>query len=85
MTEMAMVKIDERAENTAKLMRWSHKSNYYFYYYYYYYYYYIHLTAFYSRTTWVSQHQKSRTILIKPIGIYWSKRQIAFGFVEQVF
>jgi len=28
-----------------------------------------------SRTTWVSRHQKSRTILVKPIWIYWSKRQ----------
>jgi len=27
-----------------------------------------------SRTTWVSWHQKSRTILVKPIWIYWSKR-----------
>jgi len=27
-----------------------------------------------SRTTWVSRHQKSRTILVKPIWIYWSKR-----------
>jgi len=27
-----------------------------------------------SRTTWVSQNQKSRTILAKPIWIYWSKR-----------
>jgi len=32
--------------------------------YYYYYYYYIRLTAFFSRTTWVSQHQKG-----KPFGI----------------
>jgi len=28
-----------------------------------------------SRTTWVSRHQKSRIILVKPIWIYWSKRQ----------
>jgi len=28
-----------------------------------------------SRTTRVSRHQKSRTILVKPIWIYWSKRQ----------
>jgi len=28
-----------------------------------------------SRITWVSQHQKSRTILVKPIWVYWSKRQ----------
>jgi len=28
-----------------------------------------------SRTAWVSRHQKSRTILVKPIWIYWSKRQ----------
>jgi len=28
-----------------------------------------------SRTTQVSRHQKSRTILVKPIWIYWSKRQ----------
>jgi len=27
-----------------------------------------------SRTTWVRRHQKSRTILIKPNWIYWSKR-----------
>jgi len=27
-----------------------------------------------SRTTWVSRHQKSRTIPVKPIWIYWSKR-----------
>jgi len=27
-----------------------------------------------SRTTWVSWHQKSRTILVKPIWIYWSMR-----------
>jgi len=26
-----------------------------------------------SRTTQVSRHQKSRTILVKPIWIYWSK------------
>jgi len=30
------------------------------YYYYYYYYYYIHLTAFFSRTTWVSRQQKGK-------------------------
>jgi len=28
-----------------------------------------------SRTTWVSRHQKNRTILVKPIWIYCSKRQ----------
>jgi len=28
-----------------------------------------------SRTAQVSRHQKSRTILIKPLWIYWSKRQ----------
>jgi len=28
-----------------------------------------------SRTTWVSWHQKSTTILVKLIWIYWSKRQ----------
>ena len=28
-----------------------------------------------SRTTWVSQHQKSRTIPVKTIWVYWSKRQ----------
>jgi len=27
-----------------------------------------------SRATWVSRHHKSRTILGKPIWIYWSKR-----------
>jgi len=27
-----------------------------------------------SRTTWVSRHQKSRTILVKPVWIYWSKK-----------
>jgi len=27
-----------------------------------------------SRTTWVSQHQKSRIIMVKLIWIYWSKR-----------
>jgi len=27
-----------------------------------------------SRTTWVSRHQKSRIILVKPIWIYWSKK-----------
>ena len=27
-----------------------------------------------SRTTWVSRHQKSRTILVKPTWIYWSNR-----------
>jgi len=26
-----------------------------------------------SRTTWVSRHQKSRTILVKPIWIYWTR------------
>ena len=38
---------------------------------YYYYYYYYGLI---SRTTRVSWHQKSTTILVKPIWIYWSKR-----------
>jgi len=33
------------------------------------YYYYVHLTAFFSRTTWVSRHQKSRTILVKPMDL----------------
>jgi len=28
-----------------------------------------------SRTTWVIRHQKSRTIMAKPIWIYWGKRQ----------
>jgi len=28
-----------------------------------------------STTTWVSRHQKSRTIMVKPICFYWSKRQ----------
>jgi len=36
---------------------------------------YVRLTAFFSRTTWASRHQKSRTILVKPIWVYWSKRQ----------
>jgi len=34
-----------------------------------YYYYYIRLTAIFSRTAWVSQHQKG-----KPFWFYWSKR-----------
>jgi len=54
------------------MLLWRPEFNYY--YYYYYYYYYICLTAFFSRTTWVSWHQKSRTILVKRIWIYWSKR-----------
>jgi len=32
-------------------------------------YYYIHLTTVFSRTTWVSRHQKA-----KPSGFCWSKR-----------
>jgi len=36
---------------------------------------YIHLfNGLFSRTAWESWHQKSRTILVKPIWIYWSKR-----------
>jgi len=27
-----------------------------------------------SRRTWVRRHYKSRTILVKPIWIYWTKR-----------
>jgi len=35
----------------------------------------LHLfNGLFSRTTWLSQHQKSITILVKPIWIYWSKR-----------
>jgi len=28
-----------------------------------------------SRTIWVSRHQKAKTRKVKPIWIYWSKRQ----------
>jgi len=38
---------------------------------YYYYYYYPVLILL---LRWVSRHQKRRTILVKPIWIYWSKR-----------
>jgi len=31
--------------------------------------------SLFSRTTRVSRHQKSRTILVQPISIYWRKRQ----------
>jgi len=30
--------------------------------------------SLFSRTTWVYRHQRSRTILVRPIWIYWSKR-----------
>jgi len=35
--------------------------------------------SLFSRTTWVSQHEKSRIILVKPIWISWSKRLIVSG------
>jgi len=46
------------------------------YYYYYYYYYNYRFTANWtvSGTTRVSRYQKGKTILVKPIWIYWSKR-----------
>ena len=35
----------------------------------------LHLfNSLFLKTTWVSRRQKSRTILVKPIWIYWSKR-----------
>jgi len=34
----------------------------------------VPFNGLFSRTTWVIQHQKSRTILVKPIWVYWSKR-----------
>jgi len=56
-----------------------YKTGYYYYYYYYYYYHhhyyhhlhhhYICLTAFFSRTAWISRHQKGNHS-----GFYWSKR-----------
>jgi len=36
---------------------------------------YIHLfNSLFCKTTWVSRDRKSRTILVKPIWFYWSKR-----------
>jgi len=31
--------------------------------------------GFFSRTTWVIRHKKRRTIIGRPIWIYWSKRK----------
>jgi len=49
----------------------------YYYYYYYYYYNYNRFTAPWtvSGTTRVSGYQKGKTRKVKPIWIYWSKRQ----------
>ena len=49
-------------------------------YYYYYYYYYVRLTAFFSRTTWVSQHQKGKPFWIlleqEMMGVKWHQQII---------
>ena len=51
---------------------------YYYYYYCYYYYYYIRLMAFFSRTTWVSRHQKGKPfqILLQQEMMGWQWHQL---------
>ena len=51
-----------------------------YYYYYYYYYYYIRLTAFFSRTTWVSRHQNGKPfwILMEQEMMGWQQYQLDY-------
>jgi len=60
-----------------------HLYHHHYYYYHYYYYYYIHLMAFFSRTNWVSRHQKGKPfwILLEQEMMEWQWHGVAVASV----